>query len=395
MTPQAHYDVVIIGGAAMGSSTAFFLAMNPDFDGSILLVERDTSFKYCSTALSVAGVRKQFSTAVNIQLSQFAAQFFKEIPDILGEMGESYDPGFHENGYLYLANRQNAHVLRENHVVQEGQDAGVLLLNADEIAKRFPFFNLDDIEVGAFGASGEGWYDAFGLMQAFRRAARVKGVDSIEDEVVSLTRTGSHLSHVMLKSGTAVSAGRVVNACGRHAAVVAEMAGTQVPIEPRKRSVFIIDCREELGQPLPLTIDTTGVFCRSEGNLYITGCAPVVDGRTDFDDFEIIYSEFDEIVWPSLAHRIPAFEAIKLVDAWAGHYEYNYLDQNAVIGLHTEIDNLYFIAGFSGHGVQQCAAAGRGMSELITYGEYRTIDLRDLGYERIARGEPFREKNII
>lgn len=395
MTLKSHYDVVIIGGAAMGSSTAFFLAMNPDFDGSVLLVERDTSFKHCSTALSVAGVRNQFSKAVNIQLSQFAAQFFKEIPGILGELGESYDPGFHENGYLYLANRQNAHVLRENHVIQKAQGADIHLLDAEAIARKFPFFHLDDIEIGAFGASGEGWYDAFGLMQAFRRAARVKGVESVEDEVVSLQRDGQRISQVVLKSGATVSAGRVVNASGRHAGLIAEMAGTTVPIEPRKRSVFIIDCRADLGQPLPLTIDPTGVFCRSEGKLFITGGTPVVDGRSDFDDFEIDYSEFDEIVWPALAHRIPAFEAIKLVDAWAGQYEYNALDQNAVIGPHTEIENFYFIAGFSGHGVQQCAAAGRGMSEMITYGEYRTIDLHELGYERIVRGEPFTEKNVI
>ncbi len=395
MPLKQFYDVVIVGGAMMGSSSAYFLASNPDFDGSILMVERDTSFARSSTMLSAAGVRNQFSNAVNIRMSQFCTRFFREFPEDLARIGETWQSGFQEYGYAYLARDTGADVLRRNHEVQEREGAHVRLLDRDALKSRFPFYNVEDIELCAYGEKGEGWFDAFGLCQAFRRAARAKGVESIEGEVVSLDVEDERVTAVTLATGETVQAGHVVNACGRHAAGLARMAGVEVPIEPRKRSVFVFDCRESIGQPLPLTIDPTGVFCRSEGNRYVAGCPPVTDPCAEFNDFEVVYDEFEEIVWPTLAHRIPAFEAIKLVDAWAGHYEYNTLDQNSVIGPHTRIGNFYFIAGFSGHGVQHGPAAGRGLSELVTYGEFRTIDMSELGYSRIEQARPFVEQNVI
>jgi glycine/D-amino acid oxidase-like deaminating enzyme len=122
---------------------------------------------------------------------------------------------------------------------------------------------------------------------------------------------------------------------------------------------------------------------------------PRNDGPPDHDDFEVEQSEFDDEIWPVLAHRVPAFEAIKLVRAWAGHYDYNALDQNGVVGPHPEVGNFLFANGFSGHGLQQAAAVGRAISELVTYGGYRTLDLGALSYERILSGTPLREQAII
>ncbi|WP_457774686.1 NAD(P)/FAD-dependent oxidoreductase [Phycobium rhodophyticola] len=122
---------------------------------------------------------------------------------------------------------------------------------------------------------------------------------------------------------------------------------------------------------------------------------PNPDPAVDWDDFDPRYGEFEEVVWPALAERSRAFEAIKVVNQWAGHYAFNTLDHNLIVGPHTEVRNFIFANGFSGHGLQQGPAAGRGVSELITYGGFRTFDLSEVGYERVAENRPFLEKAII
>ena len=186
-----------------------------------------------------------------------------------------------------------------------------------------------------------------------------------------------------------------MNASGPRAAVTARMAGLDLPVEPRKRYTVVFDAAEPLGRALPLTIDPTGVHVRSDGGVYVAGSTPEIDPAVAFDDFGMDSDVWEEQIWPVLAHRIPAFERAKVLRQWAGHYAHNTLDHNAVIGPHTEVGNFIFINGFSGHGVQQSPAMGRGVSELITYGEYRTLDLTPLGYDRVARGEPFLETAII
>jgi glycine/D-amino acid oxidase-like deaminating enzyme len=173
------------------------------------------------------------------------------------------------------------------------------------------------------------------------------------------------------------------------------MAGLDLPVEPRKRYTFMIDAHERLDRDLPLTIDPSGVHVRTDGPYYMAGCTPDIDPAVEYDDFAMDRSIFEDKVWPALAHRIPAFERIKVTSQWAGHYAYNTLDGNAIVGAHPVVANFVVANGFSGHGLQQSPAIGRGVSELITYGGYRTLDLSPLGYERIVRGEPFLETALI
>jgi sarcosine oxidase len=160
----------------------------------------------------------------------------------------------------------------------------------------------------------------------------------------------------------------------------------------------VVDCREppETLRGAPLTVDPGGVWFRPEGRVFICGRSPGEDAEPGIGDLDAIdYAFFEQEVWPSLAARVPAFESLKVVNAWAGYYDYNTLDQNAVIGAHPEIANLYFATGFSGHGVQQAAAAGRAIADLVVHGAYRTIDLTRLGYARIAENAPFPERNVF
>jgi sarcosine oxidase len=213
--------------------------------------------------------------------------------------------------------------------------------------------------------------------------------------VTGVERDGAAVRGVTLADGTRIEAPFVVNATGPRAAEVAAMIGVELPVRPRKRFVYHFDSRARLG-PAPLTINPGGVYFRPEGPSWIAGFSPR-HGEPDPDtfDLDVDRSAFERIVWPELARRVPAFDSLRLLDAWAGHYEVNTLDHNAVIGPHPEIPGFLFANGFSGHGLQQAPAVGRGLAEWIAAGRYETLDLSPLGYERIRRGEPVLERNVI
>ena len=399
-----RYDVVIVGGAVIGSAVAYFLAANPDFGGSILVVERDPTYARASTSLSSSSIRTQFSNPINVRISQFGSAFIRDFATTMQVRGEAPpDLNFHEGGYLFLARTPAQEMtLRENHAVQRACGADVVLWDRDELSRAFPHLRVDDIRLASYGRSGEGWFSNTGLMNGFKAKARELGADYITDEVMAIGRQGDSVTSVTLRSGEVISAGTIVNASGPRAALTARMAGLDIPVEPRKRTLFVIDCATSPegtatvnGGRLPLMIDPTGVFCRPEGRFFLTGAAPAEDPAVDWDDFEPRWEEFETLIWPALAERSPAFEAIKVVNQWAGHYDFNTLDHNLIVGRHPEVGNFIFANGFSGHGLQQGPAAGRGVSELITYGAFRSLDLSEVGYERVVENRPFLEKAVI
>jgi len=395
VTRPDHADVVIVGGAIVGSAVATFLRKRPDWHGRVLVVERDTTFRTSSTTLSAASIRLQFSTPLNIEISRFGVELIKHLDAWLGVDGQPPpDVDFVEGGYLFLATTAGLPILESNHAVQREHGVQVALLTPNELRTRFPWMNVDDVAGGSLGLADEGWFDAYALLQAFRRKARSLGAEEVAGEVVEIERDGGRATGVRLADGRRITADWVVNAAGPRAGGVAAMAGLQLPVSPRKRMVFHFDCRTRIASPL--TIDTSGVYFRPEGPNYIAGSSPHGEQPDpDTFDLEVDRSWFEQVIWPAIAHRVPAFEAIRLLDAWAGHYEVNTLDHNAVIGPHPDLPNFLFANGFSGHGLQQAPAAGRALSEWIATGDYETIDMRPLGYERIAANQPFRELNVI
>lgn len=396
------YDVVIIGGAVIGSAVAYFLTENPGFEGSVLIIERDPTFAQASTSLSSSSIRNQFSNPINVQIGQFGTRFIREFASVMAVDGEEPDLNFHEGGYLFLASTPDqAQILRENHDVQISLGADVVLWDPAQIKAAFPHLRVDDLQLASYGRSGEGWFSNTGLMNGFRRKARAQGADYLIDEVTEIHRTGDRVTGVTLKSGQMISCGTIVNASGPRAAQTAAMAGLEIPVEPRKRSLFVFDCAHSPegnasvnGGRLPLMIDPSGSFCRPEGKYFLAGTVPEDDPAVDWDDFEPRHEEFERL-WMDLSERSEAFEAIKLVNFWAGHYAFNTLDHNVVAGPHPEVRNFIFANGFSGHGLQQSPAVGRGVAEWITWGEYRSLDLSPIGYDRILRNEPFLEKAVI
>lgn len=394
-----HYDIIIIGGAIMGASTAWFLSNNPDFQGRVLVVEKDPSYEFSSTAHTNSCMRQQFSAELNVRISQFAADFVKNLRHYMGGDERVPELGIRSFGYMYFAdNAAFADVLRENQKVQLKAGAATKLMTPDEIKRDYPFYNVDDIVLGSINLVDEGFWDGSAVFDWWRRMARERGVEYIANEVVGINKNaqGTRVDSITLKSGEVISCGQVVNASGPRAAATARMAGLDVPVEPRKRYSWLFAAEQPLDRDLPLTIDPSGVHVRENGGgTYQCGAHTAIDPAVAYDDFAMDHSLWESHIWPILATRIPQFEAIKVTSEWAGHYAYNVFDHNAIMGPHTEVENFIFLNGFSGHGLQQSPAMGRGTAEWLVYGAYRSLDLSPFHYERIARNAPIIEKAII
>jgi glycine/D-amino acid oxidase-like deaminating enzyme len=389
-----YVDVVIVGGAVVGSATAYFLRAHGGFKGSVLVVEKDFSYEKSATARSAASIRHQFSTPENIRMSQFGTQFIQNIGDHLTVDGEAPEVGFHEGGYLFLATPAGRNSLEANHRVQRDLGVDVALLQPAQLQDRFPWLATADLSAGSLGLSGEGWLDAYALMRAFRRKAVSLGAEYQQAQVIGVQRTGRSIASVTLSDGTRVNCGLVINAAGAGAAELARSAGIALPVESRKRCIFFFSTPAQLG-PCPLVIDPGGAYFRPEGKGFICGISPPADQDPACSDFEVQHALFDDILWPTLAARVPAFEAARVENAWAGHYDVNTLDHNVILGPHPELDNLLFANGFSGHGMQQSAAVGRALSELVVFGAYRTLDLSALGWARVLANRPLLEVNVV
>lgn len=394
---NSSYDVIIAGGAMYGSSVAWWLTQF-GFGGRILIVERDVTYENASTSHTNSCIRQQFSSETNIRISQFGADFIKNFQSYMHDEPEAPEIVLQSYGYMYLAATQKfAETLREGQEIQERLGAATKHLSREEIARAYPFYNLDDIVGANHNLVDEGYFDGGSIFDWWRKSARARGVEFIQAEVagIEMTVDGKGVSGVVLGSGSRISCGRFVNATGPRAALTAAMVGVDLPVEPRKRYTFIFEAETPLEQDLPLTIDPSGVHMRTDGRYYLAGCPPDSDPAVDPDDFIEDHSLWENKVWPALFHRVPKFEAIRLINSWVGHYAYNTFDQNAVVGPHPTISNFVFVNGFSGHGLQQSPAIGRGVAEWIIHGEYRELDLKPLAFDRILNNEAYVEKAVI
>ncbi len=394
MTKSA-YDVVCVGGALIGSAVAYFLSENPDFDGSVLVVEPDSTYDKASSTRAGNSIREQFSNPINIKVSQFGMEFLSDFHHNVHVDGDSPELNFRGTGYLFLATEAGMSTLLSNHEVQRREGVDARLLTPADIEREFPYMSADGLAGASRGGLREGSMDGWALLQGLRNRARHNGVAYCDDRVVGLEYRNGRVLTVKLESGETIACGHVVNCAGARAAQIARLVGLTLPVEPRIRSTFVFDCRSPIDHVVPLTITPEGVHFRREQQHYVTGTTPHNDRAVDEDDLRVRTDEFEEQIWPVLASRVPRFDRISLVTSWAGHYAYNVLDQNMIVGPAPNLDNFYFANGFSGHGLQQSPAVGRAISELITYGSYVSIDMQELGFERVLRNRPVFESAII
>lgn len=400
---REHYDVVIVGGATSGSSIAWHLAMNPDFKGSVLVVERDPSLEYSATKASNNCMRQQFASAINVQIAQYAADFVKRFgaqfpPD---PRDVPFTPSIRNFGYLYLSDSPAfTDVLKKDQKLQGSLGAGTQIVSRADVQEKYPFLYTEDLDSASLNLVDEGAFNAWGMVQWLQTAAQENGVEYIANEVVGmvLEERGNKVRSIKLKSGEQVTVGTLVNAAGTRAAFVSRMAGIfDVPVEARPRYTYIFSVDESLPQDLPLTIDPSGVHLRSYGEKdYLVGCPPIgPDTAVDVDDFTFAENAWEGKILPVITRRVPQFSCARVTDAWMGHYEFNTFDCNAIVGPHTKVTNFVFCVGFSGHGSQQAPACGRAVAEMIVHGEFQTLDLSVLSYQRITENRPLTERAVI
>ncbi|HVF62961.1 MAG TPA: FAD-dependent oxidoreductase [Casimicrobiaceae bacterium] len=388
-------DVVIIGGGVIGSAIASFALRDRAFDGTVTVIERDPTYACASSALSASSIRQQFSTAVNIEIGKFGIDFLRRVGDELAIGDDRPDIGLTEPGYLYLATAAGVPGMKGNHELQRSHGVDVALLSSKQLHDRFPWLATPDIALGSLGLSGEGWFDGYSLMQAFRRKARSDGGRYLHAEACGFDVIADRVVSVRLKNGEAIRGDAFVNAAGPWAANVARWVDIDLPVRARRRCVFTFSCPTPI-DGCPLVIDPSGLWFRPEGQQrFICGISPSADQDADDLPLDVDHRLFDDVLWPALAHRVPVFDALRVESSWAGYYELNTFDHNGIVGAHPKWRNLYFANGFSGHGLQQAPAVGRGIAELIAYGRYRTLDLGALAFERIAAQQPIVEENVI
>jgi len=388
--------VVVIGGGAIGSAVALYLRRLGGRGVDVRVVEPDPGLAMASSARSAGSIRQQFSNPVNVRMSKYGHQVISQADEGLGPDGERVDLGFVPGAYLFCASPAGVPTLQANHAAQRSAGADVALLTPDDLATRFPWLNTADLALASLGGAGEGWLDGYAFARALSARARALGAHLQRGRVVGFDRRGDRLVAARLDSGEALAADAFVNAAGPWAGALGRLAGLPVPVHARRRTVFMMTCPSPL-PTTPLVVDNSGVWFRSEGTGFIGGWSPG-DGDADPDDGPLDQpdlAQFDDHVWPALAHRVPAFEALRVQRAWAGYYEVHPLDHNALIGPHPQCPNLLLCNGFSGHGLQHAPGAGRGLAEWLLTGAWQTLDLSAFSPARVLAGQAFVEQAII
>jgi glycine/D-amino acid oxidase-like deaminating enzyme len=385
------YDVVIVGGGIMGSSTAYTL-MRADNKLKVAVVEVDPTYTRASTALSLANARIQFSLKQNIQISQYTFEFLDGFAEVMAVGGDKPNIAYRREGNLFLVDESGRSAAKDALNLQVRLGCRVDWWSPGKIKQRYPLYDMSGLVGGTFGPQ-DGHFDAYAVLMGYKAKARSLGAEYIKDEVIKITAAGGRITGVKLKSGNSLTSKFVINCAGAWAAGVAQTAGVRLPVEPVKRQVFALDPAVKPEGPLPLTILPSGLYFRTE-----TGGQILLGKSMDEDpigfDFKWDDKRFTEILWPELAEFVPAFDTLKLTRGWAGLYAVNTLDGNAILGEWPDLKGLFLANGFSGHGLQQAPAVSRYLSELII-GITPALDLSIFRPERIMEKRPLSEGGLV
>ena len=381
-------DIVIIGSGIVGSSVAYHLAEQGCTN--VLVIEREAHQGKGSTGKSMGGVRAQFATPVNIQMSRYSIDFFSQFDEVVGHPAD-----YRAHGYLFCATTErHLEYLKTNREKQLALGVkDVELISREDIARLVPQLRVDDIVGGTFCPT-DGFVDPHSVMMGFMLKARERGVRLwLDTEVTGIEVDGSSITSVITSRGP-VSTRIVVNAAGPWAAHVARMAGTALPVEPLRRQLVPTEPFDGLPKRFPMVIDmSTGFHFRREGKGILLAWNDPEETPGFKNDFD---PSFIEKILTRAADRVPC-----LVDAevnprraWAGLYEMT-PDHHSIIGPAPDVQGLYFVNGFSGHGVMHSPASGRITADLILQGHSDLIDTSQLSVERFAQGRLLEETAIL
>ncbi len=386
------YDIIIVGGGVIGSSTAYHLMADDRL--RVAVIERDPTYAKASTPLSIGNVRIQFNLKENVLISQYAFEFMTDFEEKMEVEGVRPKISWHRDGNLFLVEEEGRARAEEDMALQKELGCNVQWWSREKLEQQLNQCHLG-YYVGATYGPDDGTMDPYAVLMGYKSKARSLGAAYIQDEVIEITRDKARVGGVKLASGKALKAPIVVNCAGPWAGQVAKTAGVEIPVVPVKRQVFAVapDPKVKLGNLPRLTVLPSGLYMARETGDLVLVSKTMAEDPIGFD-FSWDDKRFMEIVWPELAEFIPGMNTLKLMRGWAGLYAANTLDANAILGEWPALKGFYLANGFSGHGFQQAAAVGRHLQELIT-GTEPSMDLSVFGTARIVQNRPIVTNVIV
>lgn len=383
-------DVIIVGGGVIGSSIAYNL-LNDGFDGEITVFEKDRMYEFASTPRSAGGIRQLFTTSINVEMGKYAVEKYSTFKEDMAIDDDLAEIDFQQNGYFFLVNEQkDKEQLKKQAELQNSFNVGSEVIERESLTNIIPEINTEDLAGGIY-SSKDGYLDPYSVMQGYMKKAKQLGAIYIYEEVTEIKKQSKNVSGVVTEGGE-YQAPIVINCAGPWAPLLSETVQLPLPIVPLKRQIIQFNIASPLKKRLPLTVDPSGVYFRHEGDSIICGFAEDVKPQIDFKWKRSFFTDF---MWPILANRVPNFEKAKIQSGWAGIYSHNTKDQNAIIGEHPDLAGYYLAVGFSGHGMQQAPAVGKGLSEHIRTGKYETINFDPLNYRRFQENKLIIEEAIV
>jgi len=378
-------STVIIGGGVMGASTAYHLALRGVRD--IILLERDPFFGQGATGKCAGGIRYQFSTAINVALSQLSLPMLERFE---AETGQAIDLQW--PGYLIFATREaDVPIFHRNIALQNSMGVPTEWLDKTAVSQRIPQLITDDI-LGASFHAGDGLADPNGVVAGYISAARRLGVTALtETAVIGIEQTAGKVTAVQTAQGR-IECETVVNAAGPWAGQISEMMGVTLPLTAVRRQIVTTTPVPSIARDLPFVIDfATGLYFHREGEGVLTGMGNP-DQAAGFD--ETVDVDWEDVHLDAAIARFPLLAQAGLLANWAGLYE-NTPDAHPIIGAVEQVDGYFVVTGFSGHGFMHGPAAGLLLAEIMLDGRSHTLDISSLGNGRFAAGKLIKEYNVI
>ena len=388
------FDLIIVGGGIMGCAIATYL-LKADADLNILIIERDTTYVNSSTVRSDGNIRVQFNIKENIQISLYGLSVLATFADEMATDDHRPAIGFRQQGNLYVVDGAGETSAKEGLALQQSLGGAVEWLEPDQIPQHHPLFHSTNCIGATFGRQ-DGTMSPLDVLLAYRYKAIELGAHFLEAEVGQLRQRDGQISGVQLVSGNIFHAPIVINAAGAWAARLAKTIGIDLPIQPIKRQIFVVEIEAHFDTILPVLLLPNGQYVFHEGGNLFTVGGKLPNEPITYDDFDWNRKQFEEHLWEGFVEYMPAFDRLKVTNGWAGLYAVNTFDHNAILGEYPPLRGLYLANGFSGHGFQQCHAVGRYLSELVL-GVPPDLDLAIFSPQRILDNRPLFEnpKRII
>jgi len=372
----------------------------------IAVVDADLSGAWGSSERNAGGVRASWAQPVNIALSKDSIAFYE---------AQAAQLGFQQRGYLWLYDEAGWRRGAAQRRTQKSLGWEVEPLTPKAIGARFPFLDrLEGIHAAGFSPQ-DGLINPNLLKTCYRTRASQAGVDWIDGQIVEkVTIEGKAVQSVRLREIPSESALRdflfeqkfapesasstvkiktLINAAGAWAPRLSLCYGQEIPTQALRRQVSICHGQGLDLSPYGMIVDTSGLYFHHEAGNILSGYAALAEKpgyRFDYDSASFFMQE----IWPRLAARSSHFDRLKQIGGWAGLYAVS-PDSSAIVGRVAGFTNIYEAHSFSGHGVMQSYAAGRGLAELILDGRYRTIDLSMLSGGRFNTGDTVPETLLI